>query len=89
MLVTLFAQHISHSHPKSLESYENQYEKLKKIGLGVIDKSEIAQKLGQNGILQAFLKNLFESTWPSEVILLKRKFRFISQKPKLESNVET
>ena len=62
MLVTLFAQHISHSHPKSLESYENQYEKLKKIGLGVIDKSEIAQKLGQNGILQACLRALFEST---------------------------
>ena len=70
MLVTLFAQHISHSHPKSLESYENQYEKLKKIGLGVIDKSEIAQKLGQNGILQAFLKVIFKSTWLSEDILL-------------------
>ena len=59
------------------------------FGLGEIEKTDIAPKLGQNGILQAFLKNLFESTWPSEVILLKRKFRFISQKLKLESNVET
>ena len=89
MLVTLFAQHISHSHPKSLESYENQYEKLKKIGLGEIDKSEIAQKLGQNGILQAFPKVIFQTTWSSEDVLFQRKIGFISQKPKLESNVET
>ena len=89
MLVTLFAQHISHSHPKSLESYENQYEKLKKIGLGVIDKSEIAPKLGQNGILQAFLKVIFENTWTSEDILFYRKIWFICQKTKLDSKVET
>ena len=88
MLVTLFAQHISHSHPKSLESYENQYEKLKKIGLGVIDKSEIAQKLGQNGILQGCFEVIFESTWSSEDIVFMRNFEFIRQKTKLESKVE-
>ena len=32
------------------------------FGLGVIDKIEIAPKLGQNGILQAFLKVIFENT---------------------------
>ena len=73
MLVTLFAQHISHSHPKSLESYENQYEKLKKIGLGVIDKSEIAQKLGQNGILQAFPKSFFKLLGHLKMFYFKEK----------------
>ena len=59
------------------------------FGLGEIEKTEIAQKLGQNGILQGCLKALFESTWSSEDIVFKRKIKFIRQKTKLESKVET
>ena len=40
------------------------------FGLGEIEKTDIAPKLGQNGILQTFLKALFETTWSSEDILL-------------------
>ena len=40
------------------------------FGLGEIEKKDIAPKLGQNGILQTFLKALFETTWSSEDILL-------------------
>ena len=32
------------------------------FGLGEIEKTDIAPKLGQNGILQTFLKNLLETT---------------------------
>ena len=60
-----------------------------KVGLGLINKTETAQKLGQNGTLQDFLKVIFQTTWSSEDILFQRKIGFISQKPKLESNVET
>ena len=59
------------------------------FGLGEIEKTEIAQNHGQNGILQGCLKALFESTWSSEDIVFKRKIKFIRQKTKLESKVET
>ena len=36
--------------------------KLIKNWIGVIEKTDIAQKLGQNGILQALLKVIFETT---------------------------
>ena len=59
------------------------------FGLGVIEKTVIDQKLGQNGILQAFLKVIFQTTWSSEDILFYRKIWFICQKTKLDSNIET
>ena len=59
------------------------------FGLGEIEKTDIAPKLGQNGILQAFLKVIFENTWTSEDILFYRKIWFICQKTKLDSKVET
>ena len=60
-----------------------------RFGLGVIEKTVIDQKLGQNGILQAFLKVIFKSTWLSEDILFTTKIELIGQKTKFESKVET
>ena len=59
------------------------------FGLGVIEKTVIDQKLGQNGILQAFIKIIFKITWLSEDILFTTKNELIGQKTKLESKVET
>ena len=59
------------------------------FGLGEIEKTVIAQKLVQNGILEACLKALFKCNWSSEYILFHRKIEFIRQKTKLESKVET
>ena len=39
-----------------------KYKVDKKNWLGVIEKTDIAQKLGQNGILQSLLKVIFETT---------------------------
>ena len=59
------------------------------FGLGVIEKTVIDQKLGQNEILQAFHKLIFKSNWSSEDTSFKRKIEFIGQRTKLESKVET
>ena len=48
-----------------------------KVGLGLIIKTETAQKLGQNGTLQDFLKVIFQTTWTSDDVLFQRKIGLI------------
>ena len=57
---------------------------VKKVGLGVFEKSQKGQNLYQNVILKVGSVKVVKKAWTIEVILLNRKIGFIRQITKLD-----